>query len=103
MKPALIWTQQAREDLIDIYITIALENESAAEKVSRSIQERIESLIELPRLGIRRRDIRDATRMLVQGIYLVLYETHPDTDEGNVQEIAVIRIVHGHRNLTALF
>jgi toxin ParE1/3/4 len=31
---------------------------------------------------VRRPEIAPSTRMLVEGVYLILYETHPDTDEG---------------------
>jgi plasmid stabilization system protein ParE len=33
MRPALLWTPQAREELLDIYVTIGLDNPSAAERV----------------------------------------------------------------------
>jgi len=41
--------------------------------------------------------------MLVEGPYLVLYETHPDTDEGLVDEVEIVRVVDGRRDLTGLF
>lgn len=31
MKPAVLWTPQAREDLLDIYVAIGLDNAAAAE------------------------------------------------------------------------
>jgi toxin ParE1/3/4 len=41
--------------------------------------------------------------MLVEGVYLLLYETHPDTDEGPVDAIEIVRVIHGHRNLSRIF
>jgi toxin ParE1/3/4 len=69
----------------------------------RAISARIDRLTDYPRLGPRRSDISPATPMLVEGPYLVLYETHPDTDEGPVDEIEIVRVVDGRRDLTGLF
>jgi plasmid stabilization system protein ParE len=33
----------------------------------------------------------------------ILFETHPDTDEGPVDEVEIIRVVDGRRDLTRLF
>jgi toxin ParE1/3/4 len=41
--------------------------------------------------------------MLVEGVYLLLYETHPDSDNGPVNEIEIVRVVHGHRDLTCVY
>ena len=99
MPVELIWTPQAREDLIEIYIYIGLDNPSAAERIYDAIQSKAEMLIEYPRLGVRRPDIRRSTRMLIEGSYLILHETQPDTDEGLIQEVEIVRIIDGRRNL----
>ena len=62
----LVWSPQAREDLIEIYLYIGNENLSAAERVFQALQSRMESLAEYPRSGVRRTDIRPSTRMLVE-------------------------------------
>jgi len=41
--------------------------------------------------------------MLVEGVYLIFYETHPDTDAGPIDTIEVVRVVHGYRNLSNVF
>jgi toxin ParE1/3/4 len=41
--------------------------------------------------------------MLVVSSYVILFETHPDTDEGPVREVEIIRIVDGRRDLAHLF
>jgi toxin ParE1/3/4 len=99
----LLWTPQAREDLIEIYTYIGLDSPSAAERVFDSVQSKIELLADYPRLGVRRPDIRASARMLVQGPYLILYETHPDSDAGLVDAVEIVRIVDGRRNLKNLF
>ncbi|GJD94036.1 hypothetical protein OCOJLMKI_1236 [Methylobacterium iners] len=41
-------------------------------------------------------------RILVEPPYLILYETIPDTDEGDLTELEIVRVVDGRRDLTAL-
>jgi toxin ParE1/3/4 len=103
MRTRLLWTPQAREDLLDIYVTIGLDNPAAAERVYAALEEKANLLIGYPRLGVRRSEIAPSARMLVDGVYLLLYETHPDTDDGPVGEVEIVRVVHGHRDLTHIF
>lgn len=60
-------------------------------------------LIDHPRLGERHAEIFRTARMLVEAPYVILYETHPDTDEGEVDAVEIIRVVDGRRDLAALF
>jgi toxin ParE1/3/4 len=99
----LVWTPQAREDLIEIYTYIGLDNPSAAERVFDAVEAKAELLVRYPRLGVRRPDIRPSVRMLVEGPYLILYETRPDTDDGSIGEVEIVRIMDGRRNLKNLF
>ncbi|MGA3263831.1 MAG: type II toxin-antitoxin system RelE/ParE family toxin [Terracidiphilus sp.] len=69
------------------------------ERIFDAPREKAEMLVHHPRLGMRRRDIRPSTRMLVEGSYLILYETHPDGDEGGIDAVEIVRIVDGRRNL----
>jgi toxin ParE1/3/4 len=98
----LVWTPKAREDLIEIYTYIGVDSPSAAERVFDAVQLRAELLADYPRLGVRRPDIRPSTRLLVQGPYLILYETQPDSDEGEVHAVEIVRIVDGRRDLKNL-
>jgi toxin ParE1/3/4 len=103
MRPTLVWTPQAREDLLDIYLTIGIDNATAAERLYSAIEEKVNLLAAHPRLGVRRPEIAPSARMLVEGVYLLLYETHPDTDEGPVDVIEIVRVIHGHRDLSRIF
>jgi toxin ParE1/3/4 len=89
--------------LIEIYVTIALDNEAAAERVCNEIEERVVMLREHSRLGVRRPEIAPSARMLAFGMYLVLYKTTPDSDEGGVESVEIVRVVHGHRDLSHIF
>jgi len=99
----VVWSPQSREDLLDIYVTIGLENPKAAERYYDRIEARAAMLAEQPRMGIRRSDIRVAVRMLVEAPYLILYEVTPDTDAGPVDTIEIVRVVDGRRDLYGLF
>ena len=99
----LLWTPQAREDLIDIYVYIGLDNPSAAERIFDAVEAKANLLVDHPRLGVRRPDIRPSTRLLIEGSYLILYETHPDCDEGSIDDVEIVRIVDGRRNRKNLF
>jgi len=99
----IVRSPAAERDLEDIWLTIAADNPTAATRIVRIIGAKINGLADHPRRGRRRSDIRPATRMLVEGPYLVLYETHPDTDEGPVDAVEIVRVVDGRRDLTSLF
>ncbi len=103
MAANLIWRPSAREDLLDIYEFVGIDNPAAAERLLTSIETKAAMLSRYPRLGPRRSDIRPATRILVEGPYLILYETQPDTDEGTIETIEIVRVVDGRRNLTGSF
>jgi toxin ParE1/3/4 len=103
MAANLIWRPQAREDLLLIYEFIGLDNRTAAERLFTSIEGKATLLVRHPRLGPRRPDLKPAARVLLEGPYLILYETHPNTDEGPVDEIEIVRVVDGRRDLTRPF
>jgi len=58
----LQWGQQAREDLLEIYVVIGLDNPRAAGRIYDRLEHRADILGEQPRLGPRRSDIRPAMR-----------------------------------------
>lgn len=67
----LNWSKEAREDLLDIYVVIGLDNAQAAERVYDRLERRAESRRNQLRLGPRRSDIRPSMRMLVENPYLI--------------------------------
>jgi toxin ParE1/3/4 len=76
---------------------------SAAEWLFTSIEGKATLLIQHPRLGPRRPHLRPGARVLLEGPYLILYETHLDTDEGPIGEIEIVRVVDGRCDLTRPF
>lgn len=101
----IIYTRRAEDELRAIwrYIAEDNDNEPAADRILLAISEKIELLRIHPRLGPRRSDIAYGARLLIEGHFLVLYETHPDTDEGSVEAVEIVSIVDGRRDLTELF
>jgi toxin ParE1/3/4 len=99
----LPWTPQTEIDALDIYCFIALDNPAPADRILDKLQSDIQMLARNPRLCQRRPDIRPSMRIFVEHPYLILYETHPDTDEGPVSAVEIVRIVDGRRNLKDLF
>jgi toxin ParE1/3/4 len=98
----VVFTRQADAELRSIWRNIAEDNESAADRIVSAIVEKVELLRRHPRLGPRRPDIRPTARLLIEGHYLVLYEIHPDSDEGPVDWIEIVSVVDGRRDLSAV-
>lgn len=103
MATKLVWSSQARNDLLDIYVMIGLEQQAAAERYFDRIEASCQLLKSQPRMGVRRTDIRASMRMLVEAPYLILYRTDPDTEEGPVGVVEIIRVVDGRRDLSGIF
>jgi toxin ParE1/3/4 len=101
----IVYTRRAEDELRAIwrYIAEKNDNEPAADRILLAIGEKIELLREHPRIGPRRSDIAEGARLLIEGHFLILYETHPDMDEGPIEAVEVVSIVDGRRDLTELF
>jgi toxin ParE1/3/4 len=99
----LTWSHAARRDLLQIYEEIAFDQPATAERWFDRIEAKALLLKSQPRIGVRRSDIRPSLRMLVEAPFLILYRTDPDTDDGAVDSVEIVRVVDGRRNLSALF
>jgi toxin ParE1/3/4 len=97
----LHWSKEARQDLLEIYVVIGLDNARAAERIYDRLEHRAAMLCEQPRLGPRRSDIRPEMRVLVENPYLILFEITPDTDSEPVERVEIIRVVDGRRDLAS--
>jgi toxin ParE1/3/4 len=103
MPSRLNWTRQARLDVLEIYELIGLEQPAAAERYFDRIDGLASLLREQPRLGVARPDIAPGFRMLIERPYLLLYRIHPDLPVGPVDEVEIVRVVDGRRDLKGLF
>lgn len=94
--PQVFFTRAAREDLVDIWAHIAVDDPAAADRVLDKLDEAAVHLADNPQMGPARDDIRPGLRYLVSGSYLLLYRSADD-------EIEIVRAVHGRRDLYGLF
>ena len=92
----VLFTRQAREDLIDIWRHIAEDDPQAADRVLDRLDEAAGHLALHPEMGAARDDIRPGLRYTISGSYLLLYRI---TDAG----VEIVRAVHGRRDLFSLF
>lgn len=103
MPVKLLWTPKARADVKKIYIDIAKEQPRSAERYFSKFRKKAEMLIEHLRLGERHPEVFRTARMLVEAPYVILYEIKPDTQDGPVHTVEIVRVVDGRRDLSALF
>jgi plasmid stabilization system protein ParE len=91
-------TPPARQDLLDIWTFLADHADmDRADKTIEALQEAMRKLGEMPGIGHRRDDLADESlRVFPVYSYLVIYraETSP---------LQVIRVLHGARDLEAIF
>jgi len=88
--------RQVHSDLTDIWLYIARDNITAADKLLDTIAAECQRLAEMPDLGRKREDLGPGLRSWPVGRYLIFYRK---TAGG----IEVIRVLHGARDLSALF
>ena len=88
----LFRTRRARQDLIEIWEHVAADNPAAADALLDHIDGACSRLIDHPRLGPARDDIRPGLQYVIVGDYVALYRI---IDEG----IEIVRVVHGRRDL----
>ena len=101
MPVEVVWSRLAREELIELYLTIGVVHQAAAERLYDRLEARARQLADQPRMGQRRPDIHPSGRVLVVHPYLLLYQTLPDTDQGLVTAVEIVSVVDGRRDLTA--
>lgn len=89
------YTRRAREDLLDIWVYIALQTPVAADDFYDRIEESCQLLLDHPQLGPARPEIADEARVLIIGRWLALYRLMEDG-------VQVVRIVDGARDLIRL-
>lgn len=93
---ALRVTDAAQDDLAEIWVTLATEaSEAIATRFVRAMEASFEPLRHFPFSGPTREQLAPGLRVTFHGPYAVYYKTLPDA-------VAIIRVVHGARDITAL-
>lgn len=91
-----IISKQALADLDEIWLYIAQDNVTMADRVIERIYDEIQKLARMPGLGHRREDLTDKpVRFWLVYSYLVIYNA-------DTKPIEVVRILSGHRDIAAI-
>ena len=88
----ILRSPRAKEDLVELWVHIALDSATAADRMLDAIEEKLAMLAGHPRLGPARPDIAQGLRLFPIKRYVILYRELPDG-------IEVVRVVHGMRRL----
>jgi toxin ParE1/3/4 len=86
----------AEADIDEIWFRIALRDEAAAYRMIDRLSDAHNRLAAFPEIGQARPDVRSDLRHWPVRPYLILYRADPN-------EVTIVRVVHGARNLRALF
>jgi toxin ParE1/3/4 len=92
----IIRTVLAENDLLDIWLYIAQDNVDAADRLLEKLQQRCDCLSANPELGMRRDDLLEGMRCLIEGNYCIFYRITDDA-------VQVLRILHGTRDFPSIF
>lgn len=88
--------RKAEDDLLGIWAYIAEDDQQAATRVLRAINEKCLMLAENSKLGPARPDIAPDVRYFIAGRHLILYR---EIQAG----IEVVRVLHAARNIHGVF
>lgn len=88
-------TPRAEDDLREIWLSIAVDSQRAADGQVSRIMEKIYVAAEFPMMGTARPELSTTARILIAGNYLVIYEPM-------AAGLKVVSIVHGMRDLSEM-
>jgi len=93
----LVWSPEADEDLIDIWLYLAREaSERVADRQLQDIDQACGTLQEWPYSGRPRDELLPGIRSVPVHPYVVFYRVRNEAVE-------VVRVLHGHRDVDAIF
>lgn len=90
------FTPQADRDFIEIYQYIARDNIAAADRHHQLLRSRCLDLVDQPRIGTKRDEIKPGLRSVAEGDYVIFYRIE-DQDR-----VAILRLLHAKRDITKL-
>lgn len=92
----LFISEEALQDMEEIWSYIATDNVEAADQLTESINAKYLTLLNYPFLGSSREDLRASLRSLAIGQYVIFYVVREEI-------IEIVRIFHGARDFGAAF
>lgn len=84
-------TPRAKRDLADIWRTIAIDNESAADRLIGRFFDKFALAAIHPEMGPPRPEIAVNARLIIEGRYLAIYEP-------TLYGVLIVSVVHGARD-----
>lgn len=96
MIPEVIRTPRAELDLLEIWLHIAEDSPSAADRLLESIDQTCHTLAQYPLMGRSRPELAPELRSFPAGNYIIFYRP---IENG----IEVVRVVIGTRDINAFF
>lgn len=90
----LVYAPSADDDLLEIFLTIAEDDEGAATRFIDRIRAALRRLADYPLSAPARPELGVDMRSLAVGRYLVLYRVQPD-------HVLILRVLHGARDIGA--
>ena len=94
--PRLLKRPEAENDLDEIWLFIAKDNPSNADRLLDWLQEKFLVLADFPQMGTSCYELKNGLRSHVVGNYMIFYF---QIDDG----IDIVRVLHGARNIESLF
>lgn len=94
--PVVLRTSEAELDRTEIALHIARDNPAAADRWLETIDGKCRRLAQTPELGRKRFELAPNLRSLSAGNYVIFYRPISDG-------IQLIRVLHGARDIPALF
>jgi toxin ParE1/3/4 len=89
-------TDEADNDLIEIWLHISQDNLEAADKFLATLVEKFSLLVGQPKIGRARPELAPRMRSFPTGSYVVFYRTLTDG-------IEIVRILHSRRDVENVF
>ena len=94
--PKIVYTEQARADIKEIWFYIAEDSFQAADRFFAQIHEKCEALSLSPEIGRERPELAKSIRSFPLGNYLIFYHIEKKTT-------VIDRVLSGYRNLPDFF
>ncbi len=92
----LVVSNEARQDMAEIWSHIAVDDEGAADRGTASFHDRFTTLAENPMAGRSRAELLPSLRSFPAGSYTIFYFPQ---EEG----VEIVRVIHGARDVTTMF
>jgi toxin ParE1/3/4 len=94
--PKIIQSAPAEADLLEIWLYIAADNPTAADRVLSAINKKCRLLSKTPAIGRRRDELSPSLRSMPQGNYIIFYRPIKSG-------IEIVRVLHGAQDIESIF